>query len=144
MTFCQSGLGQDAVSPEAPGDNSPCYLSGELAGYLEEHGMAYTRGKPYHPQTQEKIECWHRSKKSQILLNNYYVSSELEDNLQQFVSYYNHERYHHSLDNLTLAHVYYGRGEAILEQGEGIKLKTLAMRRRMHFDRQGRSRTKMR
>jgi len=96
------------------------------------------------PQTQEKIECWHRSTKSQILLNNYYVSSELENNLQQFVRHYNHERYHHSLDNLTLAHVYYGRGEAILEQGEGIKLKTFAMRRRMHFDRQGRLGTQIR
>ncbi len=82
--------------------------------------------------------------KSQILLNNYYFSSELENCLQQFVSYYNHERYHQSLDNLTLADVYYDRGEVILEQGEGIKLNALAMRGRMHFDWQGRLLTQMR
>ena len=40
---------------------SPCYLSGELSAYLENNGMAHTRGKPYHPQTQGKIERWHRS-----------------------------------------------------------------------------------
>jgi len=37
--------------------------------------------------------------KNQILLNNCYFPSELENCLQQFVSYYNHERNHKSLDN---------------------------------------------
>lgn len=89
-------------------------------GYLEEHGMTHTRGKPYHPQTQGKIERWHRSMKNQILLNNYYFPSELENHLHRFVGYYNHE----SLDNLTPADVYYGRKQAILEHREKIKLKT--------------------
>ena len=76
--------------------------------------------------------------KNQILLNNYYFPSELENHLQRFVSYYNHERYHESLDNLAPGDVYYGRGQAILEQREKIKLKTLAMRRKIHYDRQER------
>jgi putative transposase len=42
-------------------DNGPCYISGELADYLEEHGMAYTCGRPYHPQTQGMIERYHES-----------------------------------------------------------------------------------
>ena len=129
--------------PRLLSDNGPCYLSGELADYLEAHGMSHTRGKPYHPQTQGKIERWHRSMKNQILLNNYYFPSELENHLQLFVSYYNHERYHESLDNLTPADVYYGRGQAILERREKIKLKTLAMRKKMHYDRQERLLTQM-
>ena len=52
------------------------------------------------------------------------------------MNYYNHERYHESLDNLTPADVYYGRGGEILEQREKIKLNTLAMRRQLHYDRQ--------
>ncbi|HIF86799.1 MAG TPA: transposase [Gammaproteobacteria bacterium] len=56
--------------------------------------------------------------------------------MQRFVNYYNHERYHESLDNLTPADVYYDRGQRILEQREEIKLDTLAMRRQMHYDRQ--------
>ena len=35
--------------------------------------MPHTRGRPYHPQTQGKIERWHRSMKNQILLNYYYL-----------------------------------------------------------------------
>jgi len=48
--------------------------------------------------------------------------------------YYNHERYHESLDNLTPADVFYGRGQEILEQRETIKLNTLAMRWKMYYD----------
>ena len=96
--------------------------------------MTHTRGRPYHPQTQGKIERWHRSMKNQILLNNYYLPGELQEHLQRFISYYNHERYHESLDNLTPADVYYGRGQEILDQRHTIKLDTLAMRRKMHYD----------
>jgi transposase InsO family protein len=49
--------------PRLLSDNGPCYISGELADYLEENGMTHTRGRPYHPQTQGKIERWHRSMK---------------------------------------------------------------------------------
>ena len=98
--------------------------------------MTHTRGRPYHPQTQGKIERWHCSMKNQILLNNYYLPGELQEHLQCFVNYYNYERYHESLDNLTPADVFYGRGQLILNQREKIKLNTLSMRRKMHYDNQ--------
>ena len=31
---------------------------------------------------------------NQALLNHYYFPSELQEHLQRFISYYNHERYH--------------------------------------------------
>ena len=120
--------------PRLLSDNGPCYISGELADYLEENGLSHTRGRPYHPQTQGKIERWHRSMKNQILLNNYYLPCELQEHLQKFVSYYNHERYHEALNNLTPADVFYGRGEEILELREMIKRNTLAMRKQIHYD----------
>ena len=72
--------------------------------------------------------------KNQILLNNYYLPGELREQLQRFITYYNHERYHESLNNLTPADVFYGRGQSILEQREAIKINTMAMRRKMHYD----------
>ena len=136
--LCFTGLDQVKVmhKPRLLSDNGPCYISGELSGYLQENGMTHTRGRPYHPQTQGKIERWHRSMKNQILLNNYYLPGELQEHLQRFITYYNHERYHESLDNLTPADVYYGRGQEILDQRETVKLNTLAMRRKMHYDNQ--------
>jgi putative transposase len=98
--------------------------------------MKHTRGKPYHPQTQGKIERWHRYMKNRILLENYYLPGELQERLQQFVHYYNHERYHESLDNLTPADVFYGKGDAILNKRREIKEATMAMRKQLHCDRQ--------
>jgi transposase InsO family protein len=40
--------------------------------------MRHTRGKPYHPMTQGKIERWHLSLKSRILLENYFLPGDLE------------------------------------------------------------------
>ena len=62
-------------------------------------------------------------------VGNYYLPNELETRIGKFVNYYNHE----SLDNLTPADVYYGRGQTILNRRERIKLKTLAMRKQNHY-----------
>jgi len=68
-----TGLDQVKVShkPRLLSDNGPCYISGELSEYLEDNDITHTRGRPCHPQTQGKIERWHRIMKNQILLNNY-------------------------------------------------------------------------
>ena len=118
--------------PRLLSDNGPSYIASDLAKYLDKNGMTHTRGRPYHPQTQGKIERWHRSLKNQILLEHYYFPSELEAAIKRFIDYYNNERYHESLNNLTPADVYYDRGELILERRRQIKLNTLAMRRKMH------------
>jgi transposase InsO family protein/transposase-like protein len=136
-----TGLDQIKVKhkPRLLSDNGPSYISGELAKYLDEQDMSHTRGRPYHPQTQGKIERWHRSLKNQILLENYYFPGELEDRIRQFVDYYNHKRYHESLNNLTPADVFYGRGQSILDKREKIKLQTLARRRQMYYDNQAKN-----
>jgi len=133
-----TGLDQVQVKhrPRLLSDNGPCYISGKLADYLDDKDMAHTRGRPYHPQTQGKIERWHRSMKNQILLNNYYLPGELREHIQRFITYYNHERYHESLDNLTPADVYYRRGGQILEERALVKHNTMAQRRHLHYARQ--------
>lgn len=124
--------------PRLLSDNGPCYISAQLSEYLKDNNMEHTRGRPYHPQTQGKIERWHRTMKNQILLENYYFPSELEEQIQRFVNYYNHERYHESLNNVTPADVFYGRADEILEERQLIKKQTLAMRKQMHYDKQTR------
>jgi len=120
--------------PRLLSDNGPSYVAGELAEWLEGQGMRHTRGKPYHPMTQGKIERWHLSLKSRILLENYYLPGDLERAVANFVDHYNHRRYHESLDNLTPADVYFGRGSRILKRRDDIKRRTIEQRRRQHFN----------
>ena len=103
-----------------------------MAKWLEEKRMSHVRGAPYHPQTQGKIERWHQTLKNRILLDNSYLPGDLEQRIAAFVTYYNHDRYHESLDNLTPADVYFGRGPAILEERKKIKRQTIANRRLQH------------
>lgn len=121
-----------AHRPRLLSDNGPCYISGELAEYLEDKGMPHTRGSPYHPQTQGKIERWHQTLKNRILLENYFLPGDLEAHIAAFVGHYNHQRYHESLNNLTPADVYTGRGHTILLEREKTKRKTMKLRRLHH------------
>ena len=119
--------------PRLLSDNGPCYISGELSDYLEAKGMTHTRGRPYHPQTQGKIERWHRTMKDKILLEHYYMPSELESRISEFINHYNTRRYHESLNNLTPEDVWLGRGETILEQRRRIKAKTMTLRKQLYW-----------
>ena len=118
--------------PRLLSDNGPSYVSSEVADWLQDHGIEHTRGKPYHPQTQGKIERWHRSLKNQILLENYYLPGELKMRIEEFIIYYNTRRYHESINNLTPEDVFLGRGNAILEERQKIKLKTMKKRKALY------------
>jgi transposase InsO family protein len=129
-----SGCDQAAVihRPRLLSDNGSSYVAGDLATWLEERDITHIRGAPYHPQTQGKIERWHQTLKNRILLENYYLPGDLEAQIEGFVLHYNHHRYHESLENLTPADVYFGRGKTILLERERIKRQTIQQRRLQH------------
>lgn len=127
----KTGVAQIKVAhrPRLLSDNGPAFVSDALRQYLRRQQIQHIRGAPYHPQTQGKIERWHRSMKSVVKLDNYYTPAELEAAIASFVIYYNTQRYHESLDNVTPENVYLGRREAILSQRQHIKQHTLRQRR---------------
>ena len=128
--LAKSGLQENR--PKLLSDNGSCYISNDLREYLSEVGMKHVRGRPLHPQTQGKIERYHRSMKNVIKLDNYFSPGQLESKMEEFVKYYNYKRYHESINNLTPADVYYGNGQQILNQRKSIKYKTLKARRKMN------------
>ena len=134
MALQASGCDQANVihRPRLLSDNGASYIAGELAEWLDDNGMDHVRGAPYHPQTQGKIERWHQTLKNRILLENYFLPGDLTASIEAFVTHYNHQRYHESLNNLTPADVYFGRGQTILLERERIKKKTLQTRRLQH------------
>jgi putative transposase len=134
LARAKAGVDRVAVHhrPRLLSDNGPCYISGQLATYLATHGLTHTRGKPYHPMTQGKIERYHRSMKNVVKLEHYYSPWELERAIGRFVEHYNDRRLHEALQNVTPADVYYGRQATILSRRERIKQATLKRRKRMN------------
>lgn len=117
--------------PKLLSDNGSCYIATELKSYLKDnYQMEHVHGRPNHPQTQGKIERYHRTMKNVVKLDNYFAPEELENVLEKFVDRYNNERYHESLNNLTPADVYYGRGDQILKERERLKKISIVNRKK--------------
>ena len=134
LALAASGCDQAVVQhkPRLLSDNGSCYISGELAEWMQKQEMEHIRGAPFHPQTQGKIERWHQTMKNRILLDNYYLPGDLEQQIGVFVDHYNNHRYHESLNNVTPADVYFGRDKDILREREKIKKQTIQYRRLQH------------
>ncbi len=131
LALAKTGLDHVLVEhrPRLLSDNGSCYLSKDLKLFLEGKHIEHTRGAPYHPMTQGKIERYHRSMKNIVNLQNYFLPGELESHIASFVNYYNNQRYHELLDNLTPADVYFGRTKEVLTKREEIKKRTMQHRR---------------
>lgn len=94
--------------------------------------MKQIHGKPMHPQTQGKIERYHRTMKNVVKLNHFYHPEELIESLEKFVENYNNRRYHESLNNLTPSDVYFGRGSQIIEKRKQTKKDSIKKRRQWY------------
>ena len=75
--------------------------------------MAHTRGRPYHPMTQGKIERYHRSTKNILLLENFYGPGD-EGSVRVFYRSLQKSLLSEALNNLTPADVYCGKDCEIL------------------------------
>ena len=151
LALAASGLDQVTVvhRPRLLTDNGSSTIAGDLAEWLEGQGMTHTRGAPYHPQTQGKIERWHQTLKNVRRGNDpldrfpdpphpagtLLPARRPRGEVGAFIERYNHARAHESLENLTPADVYFGRAEAILAERARIKRQTLNTRRLQHHAR---------
>lgn len=113
-------------------DNGPGYLSRVFGAYLRFMGIQHIVASPYHPQTNGKIERYHRTLKAEVKLVVYETPSDLERAVAAFVDYYNYRRYHEGIGNVTPADVYWGRRESILAWRKEVKQRTRQLRRQYY------------
>jgi len=110
-------------------DNGAGYVSRQFGEYLRLIGVRHVVASPYHPQTNGKVERYHRSLKGEINQLPYDMPSELEKAIAAFIEYYNYRRYHEGLGDVTPYDVYTGRYLEILRKRKEAKSRTLEERR---------------
>jgi putative transposase len=110
-------------------DNGAGYISQQFNEYLRLVGIKHINAAPFHPQTNGKIERYHRTLKGDIGQVPYEMPSVLKETISTFIKYYNYRRYHEGLGNVTPYDVYTGRHMAIMQKRKEVKSRTLAERR---------------
>jgi transposase InsO family protein len=114
--------------PSLLSDNGPGNTARIMAEYLAAQGIKHIFGKPYHPQTQGKIERFHRTIKERVCLLVYCSPEELKRSLDESITRYARTP-HKALSNVSPLDVYLGRKEEILQKRAAKKALTLERRR---------------
>lgn len=115
--------------PNLVSDRGPALISDDLKDFLNEQNIHHILASPYHPQTNGKIERYHKSLKSKVKLHIYGCPNDLKAEVGKFISFYNKKRYHESLGNVTPDDVFYGRREKIIKAREEKRRLTLLRRK---------------
>ncbi len=110
-------------------DNGAGYISQQLNEYLRLVDIRHIIASPYHPQTNGKIERYHRTIKGEINRVPYDMPGELREAILAFVEYYNYRRYPRGPGQRQPYDVYTGRHLEIIQRRKEAKNRTLEARR---------------
>jgi transposase InsO family protein len=104
------------VKPRIISDNGPQFIANDFKGFIRLCGMTHVRTSPYYPQSNGKIERWHKSLKSEAIRPGAPLCLEDAVNLVEgYVRHYNTLRLHSAIGYITPADKLAGREKEIFE-----------------------------
>jgi transposase InsO family protein len=105
------------VRPRIISDNGPQFIAKDFKTFIRESGMTHVRTSPYYPQSNGKIERWHRSLKQESIRPKTPLSLEDARRLvSEYVTYYNETRLHSAIGYITPLTKLEGREEQIFKE----------------------------
>ena len=105
------------VTPRIISDNGPQFISKDFKEYIKLSGMTHVRTSPYYPQSNGKIERFHKTIKTETIRKR--PPESLEDAvsvLKNYIEYYNTKRLNSAIGYITPQDMLDGKAEAILEE----------------------------
>ena len=114
-------------------DNGSQMTSHSFREYVRALQVKHLRTAFRHPETIGKIERYHRTIKEEDVFPKAYADPfQAQEGIRGFVRYYNEERPHEALGNVTPEDRYAGREKAILARRERLKRAAVAKRKRVN------------
>jgi transposase InsO family protein len=107
----------EGVTPRMISDNGPQFIARDFKEFIRICGMTHVRTSPYYPQSNGKIERWHKSLKTESIRPKTPVS--LEDArgiIGDYVAHYNTVRLHSAIGYITPQAKLEGRESTIQQQ----------------------------
>lgn len=120
------------AKPRVISDNGPQFIARDFKEFIRVSGMDHVRTAPYYPQSNGKIERWHKTLKSEAIRPSTPLS--LEDarrTVAKFVEDYNSHRLHSAIGYVTPLDRLEGRHEQIWKERDR-KLEAARERRALN------------
>ena len=107
------------ANPRIISDNGPQFIAIDFKEFIKICGMTHVRTSPYYPQSNGKLERYHRTiKRNCIRVNTPLSLSDAQRLMTDFVDHYNNSRLHSAIGYITPKDKLEGRAETILAQRE--------------------------
>ncbi len=119
-------------SPRIITDNGSQFISREFKGFIKANNLTHVRTSVNYPQSNGKIEAWHKTAKQECIRVKSFV--DLEDARQIVTAYvqtYNDSRLHGGIGYITPYDKLMGRAEKIFKERDR-KLEAARQRRRLN------------
>ncbi len=102
------------TKPRIISDNGPQFIAKDFKEFIRISGMTHVRTSPYYPQSNGKLERWHKSLKSECIRPGVPLTPEDARRLiQRYVEHYNTVRLHSAIGFVTPADLLAGRRDEI-------------------------------
>jgi transposase InsO family protein len=103
------------AKPRIISDNGPQFIARDFKEFIRISGMTHVRTSPYYPQSNGKIERWHKSLKAECIRPGTPLTQEDALKLiEEYVDHYNTVRLHSAVGFVTAADMLAGRQAEIL------------------------------
>jgi transposase InsO family protein len=124
------------AKPRIISDNGPQFIERDFKEFIRIAGMTHVRAAPYHPQSNGKIERWHKSLKSECLRPGTPLTPEVARRLiQKHLDHYFTVRLHSAIGFVTPADMLAGRQKRQKEIHEARDRKLEEARRQRQLRR---------
>jgi len=105
------------AKPRVISDNGPQFISKDFKEFIRISGMTHVKTSPYYPQSNGKLERYHRTVKGTCIRVKTPLSLEdARDLVTDFVDHYNNKRLHSAIGYVTPKDKLQGRAKMILAE----------------------------
>lgn len=123
-----------AAKPRIISDNGPQFIARDFKEFIRVSGMTHVRTSPYYPQSNGKIERWHKSIKGECIRPGTPLTPEDARRLiNGYVDHYNTVRLHSAIGYVTPADMLAGR-QADIQAARNRKLEEARQQRKTRPD----------
>lgn len=121
------------VKPRIISDNGPQFVSKEFKVFIKVTGMDHVRTSPYYPQSNGKIERYHREIKQDCIRAKTFVSlSQAKKAVTEFVDHYNNKRLHAAIGYVAPIDKLNGREDEIFRLRD-MRLEAARQKRKLKW-----------